>query len=146
MFWDRFYALCISKGTKPNPVAKEIGISSGVVTRWKNEGTLPSGETLVKLADYLNCSVDYLLGREPLGDSLSVSASNISGGTVVQGKQTGNFVFDKSSSQSSIPSNTQNHVEEEAEILRILNTIGVKGRTELLSYAFALEEKHKGSA
>lgn len=63
MFWKRFYELCISKNTKPNPVAKDIGISSGVVTKWKNGTTIPNGETLIKIADYLDCSVDYLLGR-----------------------------------------------------------------------------------
>lgn len=63
MFWKRFYNLCLEKGTKPNPVGKEIGISSGIITKWKNESTLPNGETLIKIADYLGCSVDYLLGR-----------------------------------------------------------------------------------
>ncbi len=63
MFWKRFYELCINKNTKPNPVAKDIGISSGVVTKWKNGTTIPNGETLIKIADYLDCSVDYLLGR-----------------------------------------------------------------------------------
>lgn len=63
MFWERFYNLCVACGTKPNPVAKTIGISSGVVSKWKNTGSLPNGETLIKLADYLDCSVDYLLGR-----------------------------------------------------------------------------------
>ena len=63
MFWERFYQMCILKGTKPNPVAKKIGISPGIVTKWKTVGTLPNGETLIKIADYLDCSVDYLLGR-----------------------------------------------------------------------------------
>ena len=63
LFWERFYNLCVARGTRPNPVAKEIDVSSGAVTKWKTLGTLPSGETLIKLADYLDCSVDYLLGR-----------------------------------------------------------------------------------
>lgn len=63
MFWDRFYNLCLARGTKPNPVAKEAGVSSGAVTKWKTTGTLPSGETLIRIADRLDCSVDYLLGR-----------------------------------------------------------------------------------
>jgi len=96
-----------------------------------------------KIADYLDCSIDYLLGREYSGDSISVSASNISGSTVVQGKQMGDFVFDKSSSQSSTPSSTQNHSEEEAELLRIFNTISVRSRAKLMTYAFDLEEKDK---
>jgi len=84
VFWERFYALCISKGTKPNPVAKEIGISSGILTRWKSEDTLPSGETLVKLADYLGCSVDYLLGRDTSEEVIPASAFHISDTTVVE--------------------------------------------------------------
>lgn len=62
MFWERFYELCIKNNTKPNPIAKEIGISSGIITKWK-AGSIPNGEMLIKIADYLDCSVDYLLGR-----------------------------------------------------------------------------------
>lgn len=62
MFWERFYELCLKNDTKPNPLAKEIGISSGVITKWKSGG-IPNGEMLIKIADYLDCSVDYLLGR-----------------------------------------------------------------------------------
>ena len=62
MFWERFYELCEKRSIKPNPLAKEIGISSGIITKWKSGG-IPNGEMLIKLADYLDCSVDYLLGR-----------------------------------------------------------------------------------
>ena len=63
MFWQRFYDLCKLNDTKPNPLAKKIGISSGTLTKWKTQDVLPNGETLKKIADYLDCSVDYLLGR-----------------------------------------------------------------------------------
>ena len=63
LFWERFYRMCEIRGTKPNPLAKELGISSGAVTRWKNAEDPPSGKTLMLLADKLDCSVDYLLGR-----------------------------------------------------------------------------------
>lgn len=62
MFWERFYNLCLKKNCKPNTVAKNIGLSTAIATKWKN-GTLPNGEALIKIADYLDCSVDYLLGR-----------------------------------------------------------------------------------
>ncbi len=63
MFWERFYEMCFEHGIKPNPLGKEIGISSGIISKWKTEGTLPNGDTLLKISDRLNCSVDYLLGR-----------------------------------------------------------------------------------
>lgn len=63
MFWQKFEKLCAVKGSKPNPVAAEIGIGSATLTKWKN-GTIPNGETLIKVAKYFNVSVDYLLGLE----------------------------------------------------------------------------------
>ena len=64
MFWERFYSLCLRIGKKPNPVGKEIGLSSGIISKWK-AGGIPNGETLMRLSKYFNVSVDYLLGMSP---------------------------------------------------------------------------------
>ena len=61
MFWERLVQLCAERNTKPNPVAKELGISSGSVTNWKN-GAVPHSATLKKIADYFGVSTSYLLG------------------------------------------------------------------------------------
>lgn len=63
MFWNTFYELCRKNNTYPLTVVKETGIATGSITKWKN-GTVPSGATLQKLADYFAVPVDYLLGRE----------------------------------------------------------------------------------
>lgn len=60
MFWENFYRLCNKIGKSPNGVAKELNISSGSITFWK-KGKVPHHSTLLKLADYFNVSVDYLL-------------------------------------------------------------------------------------
>lgn len=62
MFWERLYAMCLQKNCKPNTIAKSIGLSTATATKWKN-GAIPNGEALIKIADYLDCSIDYLLGR-----------------------------------------------------------------------------------
>ena len=54
--------MCIERDCKPNTVARAVGMSSATATKWKN-GAIPNGEALIKIADYLDCSVDYLLGR-----------------------------------------------------------------------------------
>lgn len=64
MFWTQYQFLCQRAGKSPNGVAKEIGLSSGIVTFWKN-GKIPKSDTLKKIADYFGVSVDYLLGSEP---------------------------------------------------------------------------------
>ena len=83
MFWNVFYGLCLLHDKKPNPVAKELGISSGTITKWKN-GSLPNSSALRKLADYFDVSVDYLLGKtdqekptaiidgEPIGEDVII--------------------------------------------------------------------------
>ena len=61
-FWERLNGMCDKHKCKPNTIAKELGLSNATATKWKN-GAIPNGETLAKIADYLDCSVDYLLGR-----------------------------------------------------------------------------------
>lgn len=63
MFWEIFYFLCTDAGMKPLQVVKQIGISHGSITKWK-QGATPNGTSLQKLADFFNVSVDYLLGKE----------------------------------------------------------------------------------
>lgn len=63
-FFDKYNALCQSRGKSANAVAKELGLSSGVVTLWKQNGTTPRSETLKKVADYFHVSVDFLTNSE----------------------------------------------------------------------------------
>lgn len=60
MFWDQFINLCNQHETTPNPLGRKLGISSGILSRWKT-GALPSTEMLIKLSQYFDVSIDYLL-------------------------------------------------------------------------------------
>ncbi|MBP0976574.1 MAG: hypothetical protein J6P89_00125 [Oscillospiraceae bacterium] len=71
MFWDQFIKLCNDNHTRPNPVAKELGFSSGVVTKWKN-GSLPQTDALMKISQHFKVSVDYLLYGENNSSEVSV--------------------------------------------------------------------------
>jgi repressor LexA len=74
MFWKIFYNSCANIGKSPNAVAKELGISSGAVTSWK-QGKVPHHTTLIKLAKYFNVSVGFLLGydtEEPKAEANAV--------------------------------------------------------------------------
>ena len=63
MFTDEFVAILQKKKLTPYKIAKETGISQGLMGEYKNGVKLPSMHNLVKIADYLDCSIDYLLGR-----------------------------------------------------------------------------------
>lgn len=63
-FFDKYNALCRSKGKTANSVAKELGLSSGSCTVWKKNKSTPRPETLKLIADYFNISVNDLLYDE----------------------------------------------------------------------------------
>lgn len=63
MFTARFIQTIQTKQITAYKVAKETGISQGLMSEYKNGVKLPTVQNLVKIADYLGCSVDYLLGR-----------------------------------------------------------------------------------
>ncbi|MBQ8173926.1 MAG: helix-turn-helix transcriptional regulator [Clostridia bacterium] len=68
MFWDNFVKLCNERNTKPNPVAKELGLSSGSVTAWRN-GVVPRDTALQKIAEYFGVTVsDLIEEKKPAQD------------------------------------------------------------------------------
>lgn len=56
----RLKEICEKNNTSVSAMVQYLGMSKGVVTKWKN-GCLPNGETIVKIAEYFNVSADYLL-------------------------------------------------------------------------------------
>lgn len=64
MFYDIFCALCAQQNLTPGGAAAKIGFNRASVTVWKNNGTAPKQELLVKIADFFQVSTDYLLGLE----------------------------------------------------------------------------------
>ena len=44
-------------------IAMDIGITQESISKYETGNAVPSKEILIKLADYLNCSIDYLLNR-----------------------------------------------------------------------------------
>lgn len=44
-------------------LAIDIGITQESISKYETGKAFPSKDVLIKLADYLNCSVDYLLDR-----------------------------------------------------------------------------------
>ena len=64
MFYDIFAELCEKREIKPSKAAEECGINKSNVSSWKNNGYVPRGDALNKIAAYFGVSTDYLLGNE----------------------------------------------------------------------------------
>lgn len=56
-------------------ISKATGISSGNISDWKSGRSKPTSKTIIKIAEYLNYSVDYLLGRTDIKELQKQSES-----------------------------------------------------------------------
>jgi transcriptional regulator with XRE-family HTH domain len=63
MFTDIFVEMLQKKQITAYRLAKDTGISQGLMGEYKNGVKLPTIINLIKIADYFDVSVDYLLGR-----------------------------------------------------------------------------------
>jgi transcriptional regulator with XRE-family HTH domain len=63
MFWENFVKLSANFNKSTTAVVLELGISRGSVTSWK-KGAVPNNTTLLKIANYFNVSVDFLLNGD----------------------------------------------------------------------------------
>lgn len=60
-FFNKFELLCKEKGMTPTRVARDIGISQQTVSMWKKRSSTPKYETIKKIADYFDVTVEELL-------------------------------------------------------------------------------------
>lgn len=60
----RFSELLQKTGKSASDVARETGISTGLLSYYKHGTKMPSAANLQKIADYFGVSTDYLLGRD----------------------------------------------------------------------------------
>ena len=60
---DRLRELRKSKGITQKALAHAIGMSTSGIQNYELKTRIPNVEVLIKLADYFDVSVDYLIGR-----------------------------------------------------------------------------------
>lgn len=63
MFTEEFVKILQKNDITAYRIAKETGISQGLISQWKNGRQLPKYDSLKILCDYFNVSADYLLER-----------------------------------------------------------------------------------
>lgn len=60
---ERLRALRLQKRLTQRAIASGVGISEGTVQKFEYGVAKPKLDTVVRLADYFNVSLDYLVGR-----------------------------------------------------------------------------------
>lgn len=65
---DNLLNLIKEKKTTKYRVAKDCGLNINIFTFWESGRQKPSLDALIKIANYFNVSIDYLVGREVLNN------------------------------------------------------------------------------
>lgn len=60
----RVFEIMKERGITAKKLADAVGVSQGNVSDWKSGRSAPTAAVMVKIADYLGVTSDYLLGRE----------------------------------------------------------------------------------
>ncbi len=60
LFYDHLKNICDLKGFKITPTVMHCGGTKGMISGWK-KGTSPNSDMIIKLSEYLNVTIDYLL-------------------------------------------------------------------------------------
>lgn len=107
-FASNFKFLLNEKGLTQNQIALKLNTTQQTVSRWINGLNEPDYSILVSLANILNVSLDYLLGRE---NDYGVIESN-----------------------SAVPAFTR----EQTELLSVFNLLPVEQQREVIGFAKAL--------
>lgn len=63
IFAERLLELRKEKSISQATLAKQLQVSYAVICYWETDRSEPTAPNLVKIADFFNVSVDYLLGR-----------------------------------------------------------------------------------
>lgn len=63
---QRINELLKSEGLNQSKLANGIGVNQSTVCNWLNGKKEPSIESLWKLADFFDVSIDYLIGRKEI--------------------------------------------------------------------------------
>lgn len=111
---------------------EELGFGNGTIGKWKKSP--PSCSKISAVAQRLDCSIDYLLGRTENPQSHKERSTNM---------VTGNY---NAVDNSRVTINSDGSCElsiDESEIIRIFRQLNAKQRHKLMTVIFDMEDQSK---
>lgn len=127
MFYDILKKECEKQGIKMTPLIVECGGAKGSVSNWK-KGASPNSDIVLKLAQRLGVSTDYLLGNVP---PQAISTGN---GAAVIGDNA--VVTIKNGHERALSTH-------ERDLLKVFNEADGKEQLEIMNLVYKIEENIK---
>lgn len=137
MFFNNLELMCSNKKIKMTQLLKELQLSKSAISRWRS-GVLPNGEILIKIADFFECSIDYLVGRtdDPTWRKATKNTAKVITKSPISSEKfeepkimlpyypqsasagNGNYLFESSSEWRNVPKNSKT---EEADFMLMIS-------------------------
>lgn len=156
MFFEQLAKACKMRDITVTSLTSHLAISKSNVTNWKR-GTIPNGEMIVRISDFLGVSTDYLLKGENEDISEAIIGTNNQNPTIndsqnieVNGIKTErtlstSFYANKLSfkhieikGDSALSTNTR-------ELIRIFEKLPLKEQIRLMNIVYDFEEQYEKS-
>lgn len=130
-FGERLRKLRVVRNLSQRELGEKMGVVPSSIGKYeKVPNSFPSVEVLIKLSDFFDVSIDYLLKGTETKPSVE---NNISG-------QLSNSPFIQANHGGMVINGDKTLSPEAQELLHIYENLGGRKRLKLLNYAIALEE------
>ena len=124
---ERLVLAAKQKGISQKELAKKLGVSASTVSDWANGKTEPKGPNLIKAAEIIGVSVDYLAGGQ------EVMTGNV---------HTNNGIIGHAHAPVTIINGSERFLtDNEIEILNIFAELNAMNQAKVLVFANELKEK-----
>lgn len=70
---ERILTLIEHSGLSDAALSQQISIGNGIIGKWRSGKQKPSLDAVVKIADYFNVSIDYLVNGKQITEQLPVT-------------------------------------------------------------------------
>ena len=120
---ERLKKICENKGISVNKALSESGAGERLYYNMLS-GSYPSIDKIIKLADYLNCTIDELVGRHV---NQNINAGNITNSKVISGNN------------NTLKENDTLSVQEQ-DLLRIYRSADGKTQMKIMQFVYDIEK------
>ena len=127
---ERIKELAQKRNVSVKQVLSDIGLGFNTMSNMKT--SMPKSDNLAKIADYLNCSVDYLVGR--------TDNPEVTGSAYINGNNNGIQAVSHDNSKLTVNGNTKSSTDTD-ELVELIQGLPLVQRAKIITQIDEMKNK-----